>query len=366
MFIGLMSGTSVDGIDAALVAFKSESSLRVLETEFTAFPDALRDEISYVALNNSHLNRNEDSSLHALLAEHYANASLSLIKKSCVDPTRIQAIANHGQTVRHEPSANPPFSLQLGDGQLIANKTGIKTITQFRQADLAAGGQGAPLMPAFHKAIFDQTDKVFILNLGGIANVTQLDNTVIGFDTGPANCLLDQWIEKHSGHRFDHNGDWAGCGSVLGDVLSKLMNDPYLSKPFPKSTGTDYFNLSWLQTHIVNLADYRPEDIQATLLAFTVQSVALALSQLNAHSGAIYVCGGGAQNTALMTALREELKGYSVNPTDALGVPCDWVESVGFAWLGYCHTHGLKSNLPSVTGARKALVLGEAFTPQIQ
>jgi len=363
LIIGLMSGTSVDGIDAALVSFESACKLSVVETEFTPFSDDLRAAINSTALNNSMLFRNEDSPLHKELAEHYAQASLSLIKKSALRTGDISAIANHGQTVRHEPNATAPFSLQLGDGQLVADRTRIRTISQFRQADIAAGGQGAPLMTAFHNVLFGRSDDAFVLNLGGIANISRLGAQVVGFDTGPGNCLMDQWIEQHLGQRFDRDAEWASSGTRIESVLSQLMTDPYLHEPHPKSTGTDHYNLHWLNRQIPDLGDYPPEDIQASLLAFTVESIGLALEQLNARTGELYVCGGGAQNPAIMASLKHRLNSFEIDKTDALGVPSDWVESVGFAWLGYCKQHNIPSNLPSVTGADKPVVLGQTFTP---
>ncbi len=359
LYIGLMSGTSVDGIDAALVAFESRSTLRVIETQLTPFPEALRAEINQTALNNSHLFRNEDSPLHIELANHYCDAALNLINKAGINHSDVQAIANHGQTVRHEPNAESPFSLQLGDGQLIASKTGIRTITQFRQADIAAGGQGAPLMPAFHNAVFEGNEDTLVLNLGGIANITQLGEHVTGFDTGPGNCLLDQWIAKHKNQPFDINGKWGASGDVIDELLSRLLSDPYFAACHPKSTGTDYFNLDWLG----DLDRYSPENVQATLVALTVNTVAKQVIKLSGNSGKLFICGGGAHNQHLIDQLRAKLSGYTVNLTDIQGIPVDWVEAVGFAWLGYCRLNNLNSNLPSVTGARKQLSLGEIYLP---
>lgn len=364
LYVGLMSGSSVDGIDAALVAFESAEKLRVIETAFTPFPADIRAEITNTALNNSDLFKNQDSALHQQLATHYAQASLRLIDKAAVSKKNVCAIANHGQTVRHAPNDPEPFSLQLGDGQLIANQTGLKVITQFRQTDIEVGGQGAPLMPAFHARMFKQEPNNFILNLGGIANISRLSEPVIGFDTGPSNTLMDQWVEHHLGLQYDADGQWAKSGKVVASVLERLLTTPYLHAAYPKSTGTDYFNLSWLNKCITDLVTYRPEDIQATLLTFTVKSIKLALQQLDAHQGKLYVCGGGANNTHMMRQLAQELTGYQVEKTDAVGVPSDWVEAVGFAWLGYCKRHGIPSNLPSVTGASKPVVLGKTYTPQ--
>ena len=369
LIIGLMSGTSVDGIDAALVEFKSPKLLSVLETEFTPFDSQLKASINALALNNTLLQQESDSELHSELAKHYANASLSLIKKAGVSTDSISAIANHGQTVRHEPNANPAFSIQLGDGQIIADLTGIKTLSQFRQADLTVGGQGAPLMPAFHQAIFGGQKNSYVLNLGGIANISQLGTNIIGFDTGPANTLMDQWIQRHLNQDFDRDGQWASSGKKETTVLDALLADPYFSADYPKSTGTDYFNLDWLNKRIENLSSYAPADIQASLLALTALTVALGLKQITGKSAdetknEIYVCGGGAQNQALMGALSEELPNFNVKLTDELGIPSNWVESVGFAWLAYCRLHDIPSNLPSVTGAKKSVVLGEIYDPR--
>ena len=365
LLIGLMSGTSVDGIDAVIVEFESAAKLRVIETEFTPFSSSTRNDINKTALNNPALKKNEDSNLHFILAKYYAEASLSILKKAGLKINDIAAIANHGQTVKHEPNASPPYSLQLGCGQLIANLTGAQTITQFRQADIACGGQGAPLMPAFHKAVFGNSNNTFILNLGGIANITRLGDPIVGFDTGPANTLLDQWIGKHQKQRFDQDGEWASSGKVNEELLSRLMIDKYIHLPFPKSTGTDYYNLNWLSTLISDLNTYAPNDVQATLLSFTVKTVQLALEQLNVSSGDIFVCGGGAQNLVMMSSLQKSLPEFTVRKTDDIGVPADWVEAVGFAWLGYCYLNNIPSNLPTVTGANSQVVLGENFLPEL-
>ncbi len=357
MIVGLMSGTSVDGIDAALVRVSTEHSVEVIETLFTPFNESLRQQINQIAFSNE-IERCEDSDLHQILAEHYATASLNLIQKSGFEKSSINAIANHGQTVRHEPNAENPFSIQLGDPQQIADATGIITIAQFRQADLAAGGQGAPLMPAFHSAVFGGSMR-YLLNVGGIANITQLSETVIGFDTGPGNTLMDQWIQHSHGKAYDANGEWAAKGKVQPDLLNRLLDDPYFSQPYPKSTGPDYFNLAWLG----DVSAYQPCDVQATLLELTVSSIVGEIRQLGNIPGEIFVCGGGAHNQTFMRALASHLPNFTVRKTDDLGIPSDWVEAAGFAWLGYCRLVGIPSNLPSVTGARETVVLGDVFLP---
>lgn len=360
LFIGLMSGTSVDGVDAALVEFQSPTQLRVIETQFTRFGEELRAEINSLAQNNSGLTQCEDSSLHNSLATIYAKASLDLLLKAGVAPDAITGIANHGQTVRHEPNAKPAFSLQLGNAQMIANLTGIPCYAQFRQADLAAGGQGAPLMPAFHSALFNGAKDSLVLNIGGIANITQLGSVVVGFDTGPGNTLLDQWIHSVHGKSYDHDGQWAISGEVVSELLEHTLADPYFARTPPKSTGPDYFNLAWLG----DVTEFKTQDVQATLLALTVTSIADAIKGLAGQNSNIFVCGGGAANTAMMHRLEQALPSYVIRKTDELGVPSDWVEAVGFAWLGFCQKHGIVSNLPSVTGASTSVVLGDVFTPQ--
>ena len=362
-----MSGTSLDGIDAVLVEFESFRKFRMLASQFKPYTATLRQDINIAAQNNSKLLNNEDSPLHTLLAPVYADACETLISSSGVDKSSITGIANHGQTVKHEPSTYPPYSLQLGDAQLIANLTGLNVFSQFRQADLAVSGQGAPLMPAFHYAWLKDklatNDSVTVLNIGGIANITQLSKQTIGFDTGPGNVLMDQWIEKHLGKRYDKNGDWAQTGTVIQSLLSKLLQDPYFSLSPPKSTGTDYFNLDYLHKHEPNIGSFAPEDVQATLLQLTVESIALEIEKKHT-TGSIYMCGGGAQNTILTTQLQRRLNDFDIQTTNALGLPSDWVEAVGFAWLGYCCNNDIKSNMPSVTGAKREVVLGEKFRPK--
>ena len=371
-----MSGTSIDGIDAALVSFESENRLQVIDTQFTEFSPKMRKEIDQTAQNNTALKRNEDSYLHQELAPIYASAVERLISKSGLKRSNISGIANHGQTVKHEPMAKPPYSLQLGDGQTIADLTGITTYTQFRQADLQAGGQGAPLMPAFHQALFGSNNlnaNVHIVNIGGIANITHLSETITGFDTGPGNVLLDQWIEQHKAKAYDKNGDWAASGCVDANLLSNLLSDDYFSLNHPKSTGTDYFNLAWLEKRYQRLTTLKPNDVQASLTELTTRSICNELIKLSdsRQETKVYICGGGARNKLIMQKMTQHLteqlsEDVTVEPSDALGIPSDWVEAVGFAWLGYCCANSITSNLPSVTGANSKVVLGQCYQPRNQ
>ena len=366
-YIGLMSGTSMDGVDTALVGFESHSKLRLVETYFQEFEPEIRTEINNAAQNNQNLRLNQDSGLHRKLAPIYANACKAVLNKAGFDKGQVKAIANHGQTVKHEPNANPPYSLQLGDGQLIANLTQITTITQFRQGDLAVGGQGAPLMPAFHAAVFGTNNNELVLNIGGIANLTHLASPLVGFDTGPGNVLLDQWIELIRGLPYDKNGVWSTNGTINTELLECLMADSFFTEGYPKSTGTDYFNIAWLEGRFSELHSLKPADVQATLIALSCESIAQDVERLT-HSldekhSKVYVCGGGARNSALMHSLAERLPRTQIHTTDALGIPSDWLEAIGFAWLGYCKHHGIVSNCPSVTGAHSEVVLGEVFLP---
>jgi len=364
--IGLMSGTSVDGIDAVLVEFTSETKLKVIDTLFTPYEDDLQQKINKLAQQNSTLRQTDYAELDCELAKLYAKASLELIFKSGVKKSSVRAIANHGQTIAHEPNASIPFSLQIGAPQLIANITRLKTISQFRQADIKAGGQGAPLMPAFHQSLFKSKNLLensYVLNLGGIANITALREEVIGFDTGPANTLLNQWIQYCKNKNYDESGTWASTGKIIPTILKKLLKDPYFDKPYPKSTGPDYFNLDWIKTSIGNLEEYEEHDIQATLLELSVITIVKGFELISAFSGTIYACGGGVHNYEFINRLDQQLNNFEIKLSDDIGVPADWVEATGFAWLGYCHLHGINSNLPSVTGANKAIVLGKQFMP---
>ena len=363
----MMSGTSADGIDAALVSFEKDGSFEVLATEFSPFSDEVQRDIN--ALGHGRITPEQSEEFYQLdtqLCQQYSHAALTLLKSADFAADSVSAIANHGQTVAHNPEADPPYSIQLGAGQTLANLSRIPVITQFRQADLAAGGQGAPLMPAFHAHLANSrstNEPVLVINLGGIANVSLLADPVIGFDTGPANTLMNQWANLHLGESFDKSGQWAASGEVESLVLEQLLEEPYFAMPYPKSTGPDFFNLEWLRTRISKLNDFPPQNIQATLLQLTVESIARAIQQLNLDSGSIYCCGGGGHNPVLMEGLAQRMPNWSVDTTSAMGVPPDWMEAVGFAWLGHCYLNGIPSNLPSVTGAKESVILGERFDP---
>jgi anhydro-N-acetylmuramic acid kinase len=364
LYLGLISGTSADGIDAALVRFEDPVHARLIIGRTYAYPDALRTRLLELAKSRASIALDDYGRLDVEVGECFATAALSLLRESSVDPSEVVAIGSHGQTVCHRPAGAFPFTLQIGDPSVIAERTGIVTIADFRRADVAAGGQGAPLLPALHAAVMsDPAIPRAILNLGGIANVTLLESgrEVLGFDTGPANCLLDAWAVRHLGVARDEGGAWARSGRVDEDLLAHWLTEPYFAAAPPKSTGREVFNLDWLDARVSQ--DIAAEDVQATLLALSVRSIADALRIHGNGTREVFGCGGGVHNTALMDALRVELADLRVDTTDALGLDPDFVEAAGFAWLARARLAGLPGNLPSVTGALGPRVLGAIYAP---
>ena len=364
LYIGLISGTSIDGIDAALVHFDS-SSLEVLQTREYDYPAALRQALLLAILDTGIRTVEDVADLDKEVGECFRDAANSLLEDAGVDRENISAIGSHGQTIRHEPDAEKPFSLQIGDPDIIAAGTGIRTIADFRSADIALGGQGAPLTPAFHEWLFGQSgsDRV-VLNIGGIANVSVLrgdgaDTT--GFDTGPGNTLLDAWIRQHGEAAFDRGGAWASEGLAHEALRQRLLADPYFAEAPPKSTGFEYFNLDWLDAK--GVAECEPVDVQATLSTLTAISIAAAIRDHAGDATDVFVCGGGAHNCDLMQRLRVALPETSISTTESVGLDPDWVEAVAFAWLAMRTTNGLPGNLPAVTGASAATVLGSVHQP---
>jgi anhydro-N-acetylmuramic acid kinase len=363
LYIGLMSGTSADGIDAALVDFSDEQP-RLIGTHYTPYSNALRDRILALC------QRGEDEivqlgELDNLLGNAFAQAVNELLAQKQLAAKDIRAIGSHGQTIRHYPHHTHPFTLQIADPNIIAARTGITTVADFRRKDVAHGGQGAPLVPAFHQAVFACHDSGrVIVNIGGIANVTILtqQKDVIGFDTGPGNTLLDAWIGKHQSVRHDEDGAWAKQGAVNNILLQRLLNDAYFALPAPKSTGREYFNLAWLQEHVAALpSPIAPADVQATLTELTARSI-FAATHVQLSSGEILVCGGGVQNGYLMSRLHAlSVPHFSVRSTSECGMDPAWIEAVAFAWLARETMNKRPGNLPAVTGAKRAAVLGGVY-----
>jgi anhydro-N-acetylmuramic acid kinase len=362
LYIGLISGTSMDGIDAALVEFE-QASLTVLQTHHYPYSDALRSRLMRAIRGPVTCTVDEVGALHRWTGESFRDAANALLAASDVAATAITAIGSHGQTLRHQPNAEHPFSLQLGDAAVIAAGTGITTVADFRSADIALGGQGAPLVPPFHEWLFSRPGKDrCILNVGGIANATILhgdSRQTLGFDTGPGNTLLDAWVRKHKDEPFDRDGQWAASGTADDELLQRLLADPYFAAPAPKSTGLEYFNLAWLDAVGVDGID--PADVQATLCALTAVASADAIRLTACEATEVLVCGGGAHNSELMRLLDAQLPGVAVMSTAAAGIDPDWVEAAAFAWLAMRRMQGLPGNLPAVTGARKATLLGAVY-----
>jgi anhydro-N-acetylmuramic acid kinase len=358
LYIGLMSGTSLDGVDAVLMDFANDAH-RIVGDAFLPFEEELR--VRVLGMHESRYDElHEAALLGNSLAQLYATATRSVLRKCGVRPEQVQALGCHGQTVRHRPDAG--YTTQLGNGALLAELTGVTVVCDFRSRDIAAGGQGAPLVPAFHRAAFAHPSiHRVILNLGGIANVTDLapSGKVRGFDTGPAGILMDAWIRKSLGEAFDRNGAWAATGSVDDELLIQFLDHEYFRRKPPKSTGRDLFNLEWLLLHLSG--SEAPADVQATLLALTAASVSSDIRRYCAGTSEVYACGGGAHNAALLSALQVQLPDARVTTTAELGVDPDWVEACAFAWLARQAFHLSPGNVPSVTGAMGPRVLGTIY-----
>jgi anhydro-N-acetylmuramic acid kinase len=365
LYIGLMSGTSVDSLDAVLINF-DHNDITIVGTHSLPISNEIRGCVHELALSGiDEISRMQF--LDKAIAQLSCKAIKALCQKTNTAPNDISAIGSHGQTIRHQPqdSHNNGFSLQVGDPNIIAERTGITTVADFRRRDIAAGGHGAPLAPAFHQAAFQSTscDRI-ILNTGGIANISYLPTTgkTIGYDTGPANGLMDSWTQKHLGKAYDKDGAWAKTGTPHPELLNHLLQHPFFSTPAPKSTGREDFNLPWLEDQLSAFSSLTTADIQATLLALTVESIAHEIDQLDPHKKAeAYVCGGGAHNTLLMQKLALKLEPRKVATTTALGISPDWIEAVAFAWLAKQTINKVSSNLPSVTGAKNEVILGGIY-----
>jgi len=362
LYIGLMSGTSVDGVDGVLVRLGDTQAPQVLSSASLPMPENLRREL--LALNRSGDDELARASLAAnALARLYAQAVSGLLQDAGLHARDVTAIGAHGQTVRHRPDIG--YTVQLNAPALLAELSGIDVVADFRSRDVAAGGQGAPLVPPFHAAIFGAPQGRAVLNLGGIANVTLLapDQPVRGFDTGPANVFLDAWCQRHLGQPYDADGRWAGTGKVVAPLLEQLIaSEPWFALPAPKSTGRDLFNLQWLDDRLAAFdgPTPAPQDVQATLQRLTARTVANAIDAAAAHTQEVFVCGGGARNAGLMQELAYCLQ-RPVHPTDVLGVPAQQVEALAFAWLAQAFVQRKPAGQPAVTGARGARVLGALY-----
>ncbi|MGP4970872.1 anhydro-N-acetylmuramic acid kinase [Psychrobacter aquimaris] len=384
LYIGMMSGTSLDGMDAVLCQFAGEEDnqqpMRLLATHSQEFPPRLRKVLLALCQPNgvqelvpAEGEPNSELDWFGWASKEYAEFASdvvnNLLQQSHTDVESVLAIGCHGQTVRHRPQMG--FSLQLVDANIIAERTGISVVSDFRRRDMAVGGQGAPLVPAFHQALFATPDSTrILLNLGGIANITVLpanDSPVIGYDTGPANLLLDAWTALHTDKDYDAGGTWAQSGQVVEPLLNQLIEHPFFARTYPKSTGREDFNLAWLQDELQKFDQasahirYSSADVQATLTELTAMSASMQINMfINPHeNSSVYVCGGGALNDYLMTRLQAHLPHCTVETTASLGLNPAWVEAVAFAWLARQTLIGETGNLPAVTGANKGVVLGQ-------
>ncbi|RRV04737.1 anhydro-N-acetylmuramic acid kinase [Pseudomonas sp. v388] len=358
-YIGVMSGSSLDGIDIALL--EQDERPRLLATHYIPMPEDLHAELLGLCSTG------HDELTRAAVAEQQwvrlvAQGVLTLLQEQNMVAGQVRAIGSHGQTIRHEPGRG--FSIQIGNPALLAELTEITVVSDFRRRDIAAGGQGAPLVPAFHEALFDDNkDRRAVLNIGGFSNLSliELDRPVSGFDCGPGNVLLDAWIQSQRNLSFDRDGAWAASGQVDPALLSKLLSDQFFLTKGPKSTGREVFNLGWLHHHLFQLPTLAPENVQATLLELTALTITESLTSAQSSTKELLVCGGGAHNVALMNRLAALLPETSVNSTAAFGVDPDWVEAMAFAWLAHCCLEGVPANRPTVTGAKGLRVLGAIY-----
>lgn len=365
LFIGLMSGTSMDAVDAVLVDLSGKNPKTIAHHQ-----EFIPTDLHIALLTLCQRSENEINLMGIVdvqVGKLFAAAANAVLAKANIAPEKVRAIGSHGQNIRHHPFGPLPFTLQIGDPNTITEATGITTVADFRRRDIAQGGQGAPLAPGFHNHVFRSTkENRIILNLGGIANITWLpadaNSPVIGFDTGPASTLLDAWAKQHLNKSFDANGAWAASGKIDNNLLQLLLKDPYFAQSAPKSTGREYFNLEWLNKHLAQQkTSLAAENVQATLCELTSVSIANAIKALSKTPCTIFVCGGGINNKYLLDRLQQHCAGYALRSTEECGIPPQQVEPIAFAWFAQQTLAGKPSNLPSVTGARDYAVLGGIY-----
>ena len=364
LFIGLISGTSMDAVDAALVAL-GDGGATTVATHSAPLPEDVKRELHSLA-QDPQASAIRFWNADARLGTVFAGAALDLLEIAGVDAREVTAVGSHGQTVYHAPGETPPCTVQIGDPNVIAERTGITTVADFRRRDVAAGGEGAPLAPAFHRAMFAAPGvERAILNLGGIANLTVLaadpDRPPIGFDTGPGNTLLDAWTRDRFGAGMDRDAALAGEGTVVPPLLAKMLAEPYIHRPPPKSTGRELFNLPWIEFRLAAHPEAAPRDVLRTLCELTVESVASAIERFAPHTKELYLCGGGARNPLIVSRLAERVAPVGVETTERLGVHPDWVEAAAFAWLAMRTLAGESGNAPAVTGAGREAILGGIY-----
>jgi anhydro-N-acetylmuramic acid kinase len=370
LYVGLMSGTSMDGIDAALVDF-DQQQIKLRASHSQPIPPTLKHKLQQLSLDTVEACIDMLGEADTELGQLFATATLQLLQSADTATSEVTAIGCHGQTIRHRPDLEHRFSLQIGDANQITHLTGITTVNDFRRRDIAAGGEGAPLAPAFHQQVFSSPqENRAVLNIGGICNLTYLPSTInddtnsacFGFDCGPGNALMDAWTQQHKQQAYDQSGQWAASSTADPALLAQLMSDPFLQQPPPKSTGKEHYHLDWLQQQLASVSDLPPEQVQATLNQFTCESVATAVKQYLPSIKRLIVCGGGVHNSHLFNGLQQLLPDIHIESSEQHGVHPDWVEAMAFAWLARQTLQGLPGNLPAVTGADRPLVLG-SITP---
>ncbi|WP_120994653.1 anhydro-N-acetylmuramic acid kinase [Stutzerimonas urumqiensis] len=359
-YIGIMSGTSLDGFDCALISLH-HGRCELIATEYAPMPVDLRAELLALSRPGS-----DELARSAIAEQRWAAIAAScitqLLIKADIDVKHIRAIGSHGQTVRHEPARS--FTIQLANSALLAELTGITVVSDFRRRDMAAGGQGAPLVPPFHEAVFGSSERVrAVVNIGGFSNISWLipGRPVTGSDCGPGNVLLDAWIQRHRDQSYDANGDWAAEGQLQQPLLARLLSESFFSEKGPKSTGRELFNLEWLDRHLEHLGHLPTVDVQRTLLELTARAIASAVEEAPEEPMEVLVCGGGAHNKTLLARLSALMPNSRVATTAEYGVPPDWVEAMAFAWLAHCCLERIPANRPSVTGAKGLRVLGAIY-----
>ncbi len=362
-YIGLISGTSMDGIDSVLASF--DDGCQIHATRSHPMTASTLTHLRHLVEHPDEAGLARVGALDTALGQDFAAAAMAVLEAGGVAAETVLAVGSHGQTVYHSPAGPEPFSIQLGDPNIIAVLTGIPTVADFRRRDIALGGEGAPLVPAFHQAMFRDPDQPrAVINIGGIANVTVLvpGADVSGFDTGPGNTLMDAWTRLNRGQPYDAGGDWAASADPDEALLEALMAHPFFARPGPKSTGIEDFNMSWLQGVLDDLRQPpKPESVQATLCALTARTAADAIRRACPDQGTLFLCGGGAHNRTLTRQIAEGLEDWQIESTDALGIGVDWVEAAAFAWLAHRNLAGLPGNIPAVTGASREAVLGSVF-----
>lgn len=362
IYIGVNTGTSADAVDAVAIQIINNKS-RFLAAYELPFADHLRQAI-YQAVEDDKISHRDCVMLGSKLAKVYQLAVEGVCEKAGITQSEVEAIGLHGQTIHHCPNHQPPYTLQLDQATDVAQRLGVRVIANFRAADIAQGGQGAPLIPAYHRFLAEQVgeSRAAFVNLGGIANITWFDkmgNQLLGWDVGPANALLDMWAQRHLHQPFDDQGAWAQTGKVCSQLLTALLQDPYFAKKPPKSTGRDYFTEAWLRNHITQQC---PQDVQATLVALSVQTIATALQQQqHGKTFPVYLYGKGVANTYLCQQLQAQCPDLLLQTTEVLSIPPEWLEGGLFAWLAYCYDQQLAVDLCTVTGAKKPTRLGALY-----